>query len=105
MLNGHVLLIQEEYYKYCSGATACIRGHSFRLEAIVTDEAFHVCEGDALHVESAPQWCKVDAPEVETLLAGQHLIGKKVWTLEAVQQGVEVNQGHSHLLKKGTKMD
>ena len=105
MLNGCVLLIQEEYDKYCSGATCCIRGHSFRLEAIVTDEAFQVCEGDMLHVESAPQQHKVDVPEAETLLAGQHLIGKRVWTLEVVQQGVEVDQSHSHLLKKGTKMD
>ena len=81
----------------CSGATHCIRGHSFRLEAIVTDKAFWVCEGDVLHVESAPQQCKVASPEAETLLVGQHLIGRRVWTLEAVQQGAEIDQGHSHL--------
>ena len=55
-----------------------------------------------LHVESVPRWCKVDVPEAETLLAGQHIIGKRVWTVEAVQQGVEVDQGHIHLSKKET---
>ena len=78
-------------------------GCSFRLEAIVTDEAFQVCEGDTLHIGGAPWWCKADIPEKEILLAGQQLIGKRVQTLEAVQQGVEVHQGHSHLLKEGTK--
>ena len=48
---------------------------------------------------------KADVPEAETFLAGQHLIGKRVWTLEAVQEGFEVDQCHSHLLKKGTKKD
>ena len=46
---------------------------------------------------------QTDVPKAETLLAGQHLIGKRVWTLEAVQQGVEVNHGHIHLLNKETK--
>ena len=62
-----------------------------------------ICEGDTLHVESAPWQCKVDVPKMETLLAGQHLTMKRIWALEVVQQGVEINQGHSHLQKKETK--
>ena len=82
-----------------------MHNEAFRLESIVTDKAFQVCEGDALHVQSVPWWCKADVSKVEILLASQHLIWKRVWTLEVVEQGVEVDQGLNHLLKKGTKMD
>ena len=56
-----------------------------------------------LHVESVLQQHKVDVPEVETLLAGQRLTRKRKQALEAVQQGVEINQDHGHLQKKETK--
>ena len=39
------------------------------LEAVLTDQAFEVGEGNMLHVEGALQWHKVDIPKVETLPA------------------------------------
>ena len=50
-----------------------------------------------LHIESELWQHKADVYKVETLLAGQHLTGERVRILEVVQQGAEVNQGHSHL--------
>ena len=47
-----------------------------------------------LHVQGAPQQCKADVPEAESLMAGHHVLGQRLWTLEVVQEMFKVEYGH-----------
>ena len=75
MLNALVLFIEEEYHEYSSGTAVCILLEALWLEGVVINQALQIDEGDPLHVQGVLLQCKVDVPEVESLVAGHHVQG------------------------------
>ena len=91
MLYALVLFIEEEYDEDSSGIAVCIWLNALWLEGVFSNQALQVDEGDLLHVQGAPWQCKADVPEVEGLTADHHVLGQRLWTLEAVQEMFKVS--------------
>ena len=75
VLNALVLFIREEYDEYSSGTAVHVQLDALWLEGVVINQALQIGEGDPLHVQDAPWWCKVDVSKVESLVACHHVLG------------------------------
>ena len=94
MLNALVLFIGEEYIEYSSGTTVHVQLDTLWLEGVVINQALQIGEGDLLHVQGALQWHKTDVLKAESLIAGHHVLGYRLWTLEAVQEMLKAECSH-----------
>ena len=94
VLDALVLFIGEEHNEYSSGTAVCIQLDVLWLEGVVINQALQIGKGDPLHVQGVPQWGKVVVPEVEGFITGHHVLGQRLWTLEAVQETLKVESGH-----------
>ena len=75
VLDTLVLFIREEYKEYSHETAVRVPLNTLSLEAVVINQALQVSEGDSLHVQGVQQWLEVDVPEMESLIAGHHVLG------------------------------
>ena len=94
MLCALVLFIREEYDEYSSCIAVCMQLDALWLEGVVINQALQVGEEDPLQFQGALWWCKADVPKVEGLIASHHVLGQRLWTLEVVQEMLEVESSH-----------
>ena len=94
MPNALVLFIGEKHNEYSSGTAVHIWLDTLWLEGVVINQALQIGKGDPLHVQGAPWQHKADVPEAEGLIAGHHVPGQRLQTLEVVRKCSQVENGH-----------